>query len=181
LASLKKMRSNIGKDNSMYTVQVGKGAESQARGQLRPNIKVSPPSFSPMTMVPTAAMLLTKLLTLVFDPPVLQVLSRVFQELILLVSLQEIKTCPCKFAKGNSFSRCPKAGVFERLHPLQHLVHRGLVPQQRCPAVREEKGNRTIAFSGGRVVGRAPTATKLHMKASECYNLTSTHIKATKK
>ena len=48
----------------MYTVQVGKGAESQARGQLQPNIKVSPPSFYPMTMVPTAAMLLTKLLTL---------------------------------------------------------------------------------------------------------------------
>ena len=57
-------KNNIDQDNSMYTVQVGKGAESQARGQLQPNIKVSPPSFSPMTMVPTAAMLLTKLLTL---------------------------------------------------------------------------------------------------------------------
>jgi len=74
-----------------------------------------------MTIVPTAAMLLTKLLTLVFVPPVLQVLSRIFQELILLLFLvKEIKTCLSKFAKGSSFSRCPKAGVFERLHSLQH-------------------------------------------------------------
>ena len=46
---------------------------------------------------------------LVYVPPVLQVLSRVFQELVFLLFLvKEVKTCLSKFAKGSSFSRCPK-------------------------------------------------------------------------
>merc|ERR1712210_326766 len=52
-------------------------------------LSLSPPPLPPMTMVPTATALLTKLLTLVLVPPVLQVLSRVFQELILLLSLKQ--------------------------------------------------------------------------------------------
>ena len=47
-----------------YLYTVDKGVKSQAKSQIRPNIKESPPSFPPMTMVPTTAMLLTKLLTL---------------------------------------------------------------------------------------------------------------------
>merc|ERR1712192_167983 len=50
---------------------------------------LSPSPLSPMSMVPPSAALLTKLLTLVLVPPVLQVLSRVFQELILLISLKQ--------------------------------------------------------------------------------------------
>merc|ERR1740129_1313899 len=42
-----------------------------------------------MSMVPTTAALLTKFLSLVLVPPVLQVLSRVFEELILLISLKQ--------------------------------------------------------------------------------------------
>merc|ERR1712210_97098 len=52
-------------------------------------LSLSPSPLPPMTMVSTAATLLTKLLTLVLVPPVLQVLSRVFQELILLLSLKQ--------------------------------------------------------------------------------------------
>merc|ERR1712192_97864 len=50
---------------------------------------LSPSPLSPMSMVPPTAALLAKLLTLVLVPPVLQVLSRVFQELILLFSLKQ--------------------------------------------------------------------------------------------
>merc|ERR1712192_377344 len=50
---------------------------------------LSPSPLSPMSMVPPSAALLTKLLALVLVPPVLQVLSRVFQELDLLFSLKQ--------------------------------------------------------------------------------------------
>merc|ERR1712105_323238 len=79
------MRSNNVKTQSTSV----KGINHKQRVKFCQNIKRLSPPLAPVTVVPTAATLLTKLLSLVLVPSVLQVLSRVFQELVLLLSLKQ--------------------------------------------------------------------------------------------